>query len=187
DMIQKRYGIEIRAVRTGLTPEMQEQLYGPKLWAREPDRCCLLRKVEPLKAALRGAAAWVTAIRRDQTLERSGAAAVEWDARWGLVKVNPLVGWTRREVWKYILQNGVPYNPLYDRGYASIGCLHCTRPVSDGEDERAGRWSGQRKTECGLHGGNGLVDSKDQHAVASSSAIKESLGIAAGPEIQATV
>jgi phosphoadenosine phosphosulfate reductase len=95
----------------------------------------------------------VTAIRRDQTDARKDSRAVEWDHRWGLVKVNPLVSWTREDVWRYIRARNVPYNPLHDRGYPSIGCMHCTRPVGSGEDERAGRWAGRRKTECGLHGG----------------------------------
>lgn len=157
ERLQQRYGIEIRAVRTALSPEAQEQLYGPRLWATNPDLCCLIRKIEPLKTALRDSAAWITAIRRDQTPQRATSRVVEWDQRWHLVKVNPLAAWTRRDVWKYILRNDVPYNPMYERGYTSIGCQHCTRAVAAGEDERAGRWSGHQKTECGLHGGNSLA------------------------------
>jgi phosphoadenosine phosphosulfate reductase len=150
--MEDRYRIEIRAVQTAITPEIQDELFGPRLWARDPDLCCRLRKLEPLKEVLHGLGAWVTAIRRDQTPARAGARAAEWDFRWQLVKINPLVRWTKREVWDYIAENDVPYNPLHDAGYPSIGCTHCTRAVRDGENERAGRWAGHVKTECGLHG-----------------------------------
>jgi phosphoadenosine phosphosulfate reductase len=151
--IEERYGIQIRSYSAELDPASQEREYGPELWLRDPDLCCRIRKLEPLKQALAGRDAWVTAIRRDQTAARKDSRAVEWDQRWGLVKVNPLVSWTREEVWRYIRAKNVPYNPLHDRGYPSIGCTHCTRPVGSGEDERAGRWAGRQKTECGLHGG----------------------------------
>jgi phosophoadenylyl-sulfate reductase (thioredoxin) len=150
--MEDRYGIEIRAVQTAITPEIQDELFGPRLWSRDPDLCCRLRKLEPLKEALKGLDAWVTAIRRDQTPARATARAVEWDYRWQLMKINPLVRWTKREVWNYIAKYDVPYNLLHDAGYPSIGCTHCTRAVRDGESERAGRWAGQAKTECGLHG-----------------------------------
>lgn len=149
--VEKRYGLAIRAVRTGLTPELQAQFYGPRLWAMNPDLCCRLRKLEPLAAGLRGLDAWITAIRRDQTDARAAARQIEWDERWGLVKVNPLAGWTRRQIWQYLLEHDVPYNPLHDEGYPSIGCTYCTRAVRPGEGERDGRWSGLAKTECGLH------------------------------------
>jgi phosphoadenosine phosphosulfate reductase len=149
--IEDRYGIEIRAVRTETTPESQEQDYGPRLWSRDPDLCCRIRKLEPLREALSGLSVWMTAIRRDQTRERASARTVEWDYIWQLVKVNPLAAWTKRDVWDYIAKHDVPYNPLHDEGYPSLGCTHCTRPTAEGEAERAGRWSGHQKTECGLH------------------------------------
>ena len=149
--LEDRYGIEIRVFKTDLTPEQQELRFGAKLWSTNPDLCCRLRKLEPLKYALQGRRAWITAIRQDQTLERSNAQVIEWDYQWRLVKINPLVRWNKHQVWEYIARNNVPYNPLHDRGYPSIGCTHCTRPVREGEDERAGRWSGREKTECGLH------------------------------------
>ncbi|MCI0488728.1 MAG: phosphoadenylyl-sulfate reductase [Blastocatellia bacterium] len=149
--IEDRYGIEIRACSSNLTPEMQDETYGPDLWLRDPDLCCRLRKLEPLKEALLGKRAWITAIRRDQTAERANARPVEWDRRWQLVKINPLVRWSKRDVWNYVMKNDIPYNPLHDQGYPSLGCTHCTRAVGRGEDERAGRWSGFAKTECGLH------------------------------------
>ncbi|HXG92421.1 MAG TPA: phosphoadenylyl-sulfate reductase [Blastocatellia bacterium] len=149
--IEERYGVEIRAFQTSLTPEMQEQMYGPSLWSRDPDLCCRIRKLEPLKDALKGLSAWMTGIRRDQTAQRADAQVIEWDYRWQLVKVNPLARWTKRNVWEYIARNRVPYNPLHDEGYPSIGCTHCTRAVREGEDDRAGRWPGHAKKECGLH------------------------------------
>ncbi|HEX8089175.1 MAG TPA: phosphoadenylyl-sulfate reductase [Blastocatellia bacterium] len=151
--LEDRYRIEIRGLRTEMTPEAQEQSFGPRLWSTDPDLCCRLRKLEPLREGLSGRAAWMTAIRRDQTAARSASRVVEWDHQWGLVKVNPLVGWSKSDVWSYVRKNDVPYNPLHEQGYPSIGCTHCTRAVREGEDERAGRWSGFAKTECGLHGG----------------------------------
>lgn len=149
--IEARYGIAIQAYQTPLTPEAQAQQYGDALWQRNADLCCRLRKLEPLKEALRDKQAWVTAIRRDQTAARANAKPVEWDGRWNLVKVNPLVAWSKKEVWRYIARHDVPYNPLHDAGYPSIGCTHCTRAVTVGEDDRSGRWANQAKTECGLH------------------------------------
>jgi phosphoadenosine phosphosulfate reductase len=149
--IEERYGIRIRAFRPALRPEEQEATYGASLWSRDPDLCCRIRKVEPLERALEGLDGWITAIRRDQTAERRSARVVEWDARRRLVKINPLVAWAKGDVWNYIAENDVPYNPLHDQGYPSIGCTHCTRAVRDGEDDRAGRWSGYVKKECGLH------------------------------------
>jgi phosphoadenosine phosphosulfate reductase len=150
--LEERYSIEIRAFKTGFTPEAQAQLYGASLWLRDPDLCCRLRKLEPLQEALSGYRAWVTAIRREQTPARANARVVEWDYRWNLVKVNPLANWSKRDLWAYVLENDVPYNPLHNEGYLSIGCTHCTRRVGAGEGERAGRWAGFAKTECGLHG-----------------------------------
>jgi len=149
--LEARYAIRIRAVRPPLTIAEQAAQHGDALWARDPDACCRMRKVEPLAAEAKRFDAWISAIRRDQTAERAGAAVVERDARFGIVKVNPLVGWTVKDVWRHLLDHDVPYNPLHDRGYPSIGCAPCTSPVAPGEDERAGRWRGTAKTECGLH------------------------------------
>ena len=115
------------------------------------EQCCYERKIVPLRRALVGYDSWITAIRADQSAHRAKARVVGWDPKFGLVKVNPLLNWTRRDVWAFIVANHVPYNPLHDQGYPSIGCWPCTRPVADGQDERAGRWAGQAKTECGLH------------------------------------
>jgi phosphoadenosine phosphosulfate reductase len=150
--IEQVYGVEIERVVGLLSPEEQERVHGAALWERDPDQCCNLRKVEPLRGKLRELGAWITSIRRDQTSVRKVARKIEWDAKFGLVKVNPIADWTSKQVWRYLREHGVPYNPLHDRNYPSIGCRHCTRAVLPGEDHRAGRWSGSGKTECGLHG-----------------------------------
>jgi phosphoadenylyl-sulfate reductase (thioredoxin) len=151
--LEARYGLAVRAVRPRLSVLGQARVHGPSLWERDPDRCCALRKMEPLREALSGLDAWVTAIRRDQTAERAGAGVLEADRRFGLVKVNPIVTWTHDDVWRYIRANDVPFNPLHERGYPSIGCGPCTTPVRPGEPARAGRWRHRDKTECGLHVG----------------------------------
>lgn len=155
DLIRRteaKYGISVEMVRPLLTPEEQAQVHGDALWGRQPDQCCGIRKVAPLKQKLSGLRAWVTGIRRDQSPTRASAKKVDWDSHFELVKVNPLADWTGAEVWQYIRAHDVPYNPLHDLNFPSIGCTHCTLPVDKGSDERAGRWSGFAKTECGLHG-----------------------------------
>lgn len=154
DRLAERYRLSLIRVSPELSPEEQEVRHGAALWRRDPDLCCRLRKVEPLRRALAGLGlrAWITGIRREQAPSRAHARVVEWDDRFGLVKFNPLARWTWEQVWAYIHTRQVPYNELHDRGYPSIGCAPCTRPVRPGEDPRAGRWSGFAKTECGLHG-----------------------------------
>jgi len=149
--LEDRYKIQIRVFKTDITPEQQELRFGAKLWSTNPDLCCRLRKLEPLRDSLKGRRAWITAIRQDQTIERSNAQVIEWDYQWRLVKVNPLVRWSKQQVWEYITRNHVPFNPLHHRGYPSIGCTHCTQPVRDGDDDRSGRWAGRDKKECGIH------------------------------------
>ncbi len=151
DRIVKRYGIRPVAVRTSISLEQQAAQHGPDLFARQPDLCCQIRKVEPLKGQLRGYQAWVTGVRRDQAPSRANTGLIEWDRLFGLVKLNPLARWTRDDLWTYIRANDVPYNTLHDRDYPSIGCWPCTRPVRPGEDPRAGRWANFAKQECGLH------------------------------------
>ena len=151
DRIQQRYEITVEKVFSLLSPEKQEQLHGPALWGRDPDQCCNLRKVDPLRRKLNELDAWITSIRRDQTSFRMDARKVEWDEKFGLVKLNPIADWTSKQVWRYLLEHNVPYNPLHDQNYPSIGCTHCTRAVLPGENPRAGRWPGTAKTECGLH------------------------------------
>jgi len=151
DRVEQKYAIKVERVFPLLPPEEQERALGAALWARDPDQCCNLRKVEPLRRKLRELDAWITSIRRDQTSFRKGAGKIEWDVKFGLVKVNPIADWTSQQVWRYIREHKVPYNTLHDRNYPSIGCTHCTRAVRPGEDARAGRWAGSSKTECGLH------------------------------------
>jgi len=151
DEVARRYGITPRAVRPGLSLAAQAEAHGEALWARDPDRCCALRKVLPQREALSGCDAWITGLRRDQSSTRRTTPAVAWDATFELVKVCPLAGWSERDVWRYIAKHQVPYNALHGRGYPSIGCTPCTRAVALGEDPRAGRWSGFEKNECGLH------------------------------------
>lgn len=147
-----KYGIpNLHRVLPKLTLEEQAAEYGDALWSRDPNLCCKIRKVEPLADFLTGYDGWITGIRREQAPTRRNAKVFEWDAKFNIVKVNPLVRWTEKDVWNYIVDRGVPYNPLHDRNYPSIGCLHCTRPVKPGEDPRSGRWAGFDKTECGLH------------------------------------
>ncbi len=146
--LEERYGVRIEAARPDAPPATPG---APPPWQADPDACCHARKVLPLRAALGGLDAWVTGIRRDQTPDRASARVVEWDARFGLVKVNPLAAWSHADVWGHVARYEVPTNPLHAQGYPSIGCAPCTSPVAAGEDPRAGRWRGREKTECGLH------------------------------------
>jgi len=149
--LEQRYGFRIRGIQPRLSLEAQAESCGPALWDRDPDRCCEIRKVLPLRMVLSGFDAWLSAIRRDQTKDRGCAKVVEWDSKFELIKVNPLIEWTTDDVWAYLRANGVPYNALHEQGYPSIGCVPCTSRVAPGEDPRAGRWRGRAKTECGLH------------------------------------
>ena len=151
EQVQSKYGIRVERVRPLLAPEAQAAQFGEALWKRDPNLCCRIRKIDPLKAKSTELDAWVTGIRRDQTSARANAKKLEWDAHFGLVKINPLLDWTFAQAWEYIRLHELPYNTLHDRGYQSVGCTHCTRPVQLGEDPRAGRWAGFHKSECGLH------------------------------------
>jgi phosphoadenosine phosphosulfate reductase len=143
--------VKIEAVRPVHSVAGQTFLEGPNLWKHNPDRCCNLRKVEPLRNHLAGYDAWITGIRRDQGPTRVHTQIVHEVPAYGVVKINPLATWTREMVWTYINAHGLPTNALHEQGYSSIGCTHCTRPVATGAPERAGRWVGVNKTECGLH------------------------------------
>jgi phosphoadenosine phosphosulfate reductase len=151
DRIADRYGIEVELVRPDTTVAEYEAQHGGPLYRSQPDRCCHDRKLVPLRRAVAGYEAWISAIRADQSEHRAKASVVGWDAKFELVKVNPLLRWTNRDVWAFAVTNKVPYNPLHDEGFASIGCWPCTQAIAPGQDERAGRWAGQAKTECGLH------------------------------------
>lgn len=151
ERIQKQYAVEVRLVSNSETvPEMEARFGGP-IYNRDSNECCRLRKVVPLDDAVRGFEAWITAIRRDQTPERAAQPIVGMDSKFDLVKINPLANWSKAQVWDYIRENNVPTNPLHDQGFPSIGCWPCTKPVKDGDDDRAGRWAGSDKRECGLH------------------------------------
>jgi phosphoadenosine phosphosulfate reductase len=139
---------------TTLSPHEQAKRHGPELWRRDPDACCRIRRVEPMRQALEGVDVWVTGLMRSQSAGRAGLRAVAWDWQYQVLKVSPLAGWDRAKVWEYVQQHDVPYNELHERGYPTIGCTHCTMPVKGaaiGDYSRAGRWSGTDKSECGLH------------------------------------
>ena len=143
---EQHYGITIDRY-AGITLEEQAARRGPALWERDPDACCAIRKVTPMRRALSTVDGWVAGLRRDQAPVRAGTPKLQWDDKHGLWKANPLADWSDADVWRYISDHDVPYHPLHDRGYASIGCTHCTRPGS----AREGRWAGNDKIDCGLH------------------------------------
>lgn len=149
--LENKYTVKFECVVSECPLEQQARQYGDALWKINPDLCCSIRKVAPLKQKLSTLKAWMTGIRREQAPTRAHAKLVEWDEKFNLVKVNPLVKWSSQDVTGYLLKNDIPYNPLHDKGYPSIGCEPCTYPVNPGEDPRAGRWRGFSKTECGLH------------------------------------
>lgn len=151
ERVKQRYGIEVELKRPATTVQQYEELNGGPVYKTDPNRCCFDRKLRVLHEAARGMHAWASAIRRDQSEDRQRAAIVGWDHKFQLVKISPLANWTKQQVWKLITDHKIPYNPLHDRGYPSVGCWPCTRAVQMGEDERAGRWSGFEKKECGLH------------------------------------
>ncbi|OHB74808.1 MAG: phosphoadenosine phosphosulfate reductase [Planctomycetes bacterium RBG_16_64_10] len=151
DRIAERYGIEVELKRPALSVAQYELQHGGPLYQTDPDRCCFDRKVTVLRQAVVGMDAWISGIRRDQSHDRANVPIVDWDRKFHLVKISPLATWTRADVWREIMARDIPYNPLHDEGYQSIGCWPCTRRVAADEHERAGRWSGTTKTECGLH------------------------------------
>jgi phosphoadenosine phosphosulfate reductase len=150
ERLVERYGLKLIRPEI-ITVAEQHRQEGPNLWERDPDRCCHIRKVEPLVQALQPYDAWVSGIRRDQSPSRGGTPKVQWSERYGVWKIHPLADWDEKRVWAYITVNEIPYNPLHEAGYRSIGCIPCTRPTRPDEEERAGRWAGSDKLECGLH------------------------------------
>lgn len=153
ERVKDRYGIEVELKKPELDVVAFEALHGGPLYKTKEgsDLCCYERKIRVLEKAVVGCHAWASAIRRDQSPDRAKAPIIGWDKKFSLVKISPIANWTKGEVWKFILDNDIPYNPLHDNGYPSVGCKPCTRAILLGEDERAGRWSGTAKTECGLH------------------------------------
>jgi len=150
DRLAERLGVGFDRFHN-LTLEEQAAQYGEALWDRDPDACCGLRKVEPMRRALSSVDCWLAGVRREDSASRANTPKLGWDKRFGLWKLNPLADWTERDVWNYIREHHLPYNPLHDRGYPSIGCTHCTKPVGPGGLPRAGRWAGLEKTECGIN------------------------------------
>src|SRR5262245_24653169 len=152
DRIAEKYGVEVDLLTPDLSVPEYEALNGGPLYRTNPNQCCFDRKIKTLQKASQVMHAWMSGIRRDQSADRAQASVVGWDKKFGLVKISPLANWTKKDVWKRITDESIPYNPLHDQGFPSIGCWPCTRAVAEGEtDERAGRWSGMKKTECGLH------------------------------------
>jgi phosphoadenosine phosphosulfate reductase len=144
--LEERFGTKVEVFK-GISLDEQAARHGDELWNRDPDACCAIRKVSPLEQALSEVDAWVAGVRRDQSPTRAHTEKIHWDEKHGLWKFNPLADWSERQVWDYLAQHEIPYHPLHDRGYASIGCTHCTKP-GDGRD---GRWAGHDKTDCGMH------------------------------------
>lgn len=152
ERVKARYPkLRIELKEPNLSLEQQAEQYGIELWKSSPDLCCKLRKLDPLEDVLKGAVAWLSGLRREQSPTRANTQFVNEDRRFQSIKVCPLIHWTWDDVWTYIKLYQLPYNELHDKGYPSIGCEHCTAPVKEGGDSRAGRWSGTGKTECGLH------------------------------------
>ncbi|MEN1680366.1 MAG: phosphoadenylyl-sulfate reductase [Planctomycetota bacterium] len=151
DRIAAKYGIEAELLTPELSVPEYEAVHGGPLYKTNPDQCCHDRKIKVLERAAVGMDAWMSGIRRDQSPVRAGQPIVGWDRKFGLAKISPLANWTSKDVWREIVKRGVPYNPLHDQGYQSIGCWPCTQKSTPGEDERSGRWAGAAKTECGLH------------------------------------
>ena len=154
--IEEFFGLAIESLTPDLTLEEQADIHGPELWKRSPDLCCTVRKVLPLRDKLCDLDCWITGLRRQQSATRTAIGILElygFDQASGrdIVKLNPMANWTRDAVWEYLRRRGIPHNPLHDLGYRSIGCQPCTRKTANGEDERAGRWTGFDKVECGIH------------------------------------
>jgi phosphoadenosine phosphosulfate reductase len=154
--LEEFFGLKIQSLEPDLTVEEQADINGPELWTRDPDLCCTMRKVLPLRDKLCDLNCWITGLRRQQSASRVGVEFVElyvFDEASGreIVKLNPMAAWTREAVWDYLRAHKIPYNPLHDEGYRSIGCQPCTRRAANGEEERAGRWTGFSKVECGIH------------------------------------
>jgi phosphoadenosine phosphosulfate reductase len=152
DQLVERLNLNLIRLHPAQTVEQQAATYGESLWEREPDRCCALRKTEPLDQALTGYTAWISGLRRDQSEGRSSTPILSLDRKHGNLKLSPFATWTEEMIWTYINAHELPYNALHEQNYPSIGCYPCTRPVDPNSgDKRAGRWIGHAKTECGIH------------------------------------
>jgi len=159
DMIVRYPHLDFVNRGTQLTPDEQAAKYGPELWKSNSDMCCKVRKVAPMYEAMADCDVWITALRRSQSATRANLRVIDWDWRYQVLKISPLAKWERPQIWEYIQEHDVPYNELHEKGYPTVGCTHCTTPVegsSPDDYSRAGRWSDSEKTECGLHGGEGI-------------------------------
>lgn len=165
DQLESNYEIKFNRITADVSLQKQADLYGEKLWEKKPDQCCSIRKVQPLKNALENYDVWITGIRRSQTIYRTSSQLIEFEPRFNVIKINPLVNWSHEQVWYYIKTHKIPYNNLHKKGFVSLGCTHCTTPVLNGEDDRAGRWRGFKKSECGLHISEEKKDGKNVVAV----------------------
>lgn len=143
--------LRIKMQKPELTMEEQAKVYGDKLWEKNPNKCCQIRKLDPLKDALSKGNAWISGLRREQSPTRRHVEFINKDEKFQSVKICPLIHWTWKEIWRYVHKHNLTYNSLHDQGYPSIGCTHCTTPAYDINDLRSGRWKGKGKTECGLH------------------------------------
>lgn len=153
ERVKEKYPkLRITMKKPALTLAEQAEQYGDKLWETNPNQCCAIRKLQPLNETLSQSKAWISGLRREQSETRKNVQFINKDDKFQSVKVCPLIHWTWKDVWRYVHKNDLPYNPLHDQGYPSIGCFHCTQPAFSADDLRSGRWSGQGKTECGLHG-----------------------------------
>ncbi len=158
-MVERYPQIDFVNRGTSLTLQEQAEKYGDDLWKLDRDLCCKLRKVNPMYEVMADADVWITGLRRSQSVSRANIRVIEWDWRYQVLKINPLAAWQREDIWRYVQEHDVPYNELHERGYPSIGCIHCTTQVpgsTPGEYSRAGRWADSEKSECGLHGGEGI-------------------------------
>lgn len=153
DKVKEKYPqLNIIMQKPALTLEQQATKFGDELWKSNPNKCCDIRKIMPLHEALAGAKAWISGLRREQSPTRQNMNFINPDDKFKSIKICPLIHWTWKDVWRYVSKHNLPYNPLHDKGYPSIGCEHCTKPVFTMDDLRSGRWQGSGKTECGLHG-----------------------------------
>lgn len=151
DKIEKKFGITIERITPEYTLDEQAERFGDELWNKNPNRCCFIRKVRPLRNYLQDKSAWITGIRRNQSESRKNTQIVEYDSECDVIKINPVAAWTADQIWEYIKDYDLPYNPLHDEGFPSIGCIPCTHPVENGGHERSGRWKDRDKNECGIH------------------------------------
>lgn len=152
EKVKNRYPLlQISSLKPKITLAEQEKWYGEELWKVNPNLCCHMRKVVPLKEALKDVKAWISGLRREQSLTRSNTQYINKDDKFRNIKICPIIHWTWDDIMTYIQMNQLPYNPLHDNGYPSIGCATCTLPVAEIGDSRSGRWAGHSKTECGIH------------------------------------